>query len=67
MTLMIRVVNDPMTIAGRLRPVLLRLARVVRRRRRCHRYRSVVLAALSHALNAVLLDESERSFTYNVP
>jgi DNA-binding MarR family transcriptional regulator len=28
---MIRVVNDPMTIAGRLRPVLLRLARELRR------------------------------------
>ena len=31
MKLMIRVVNDPMTIAGRLRPVLLRLARELRR------------------------------------
>jgi DNA-binding MarR family transcriptional regulator len=28
---MIRVINDPMTIAGRLRPVLLRLARELRR------------------------------------
>ena len=28
---MIRVVNDPMTVAGRLRPVLLRLARELRR------------------------------------
>jgi DNA-binding MarR family transcriptional regulator len=28
---MVRVVNDPMTIAGRLRPVLLRLARELRR------------------------------------
>src|SRR5437764_11637714 len=28
---MIRVVNDPMTIAGRLRPILLRLARELRR------------------------------------
>src|SRR5437660_6353991 len=28
---MIRVVNDPMTIAGRLRPVLLKLARELRR------------------------------------
>ena len=28
---MIRVVNDPMTLAGRLRPVLLRLARELRR------------------------------------
>ena len=31
MKLMIRVVNDPMTVAGRLRPVLLRLARELRR------------------------------------
>ena len=31
MKLMIRVINDPMTIAGRLRPVLLRLARELRR------------------------------------
>ena len=31
MKLMIRVVNDPMTIAGRLRPVLLRLSRELRR------------------------------------
>jgi DNA-binding MarR family transcriptional regulator len=31
MRLMIRVVNDPMTLAGRLRPVLLRLARELRR------------------------------------
>ena len=31
MKLMIRVVNDPMTVAGKLRPVLLRLARELRR------------------------------------
>ncbi len=31
MRLMIRVVSDPMTLAGRLRPVLLRLARELRR------------------------------------
>jgi DNA-binding MarR family transcriptional regulator len=31
MKLMIRAVNDPMVIAGRLRPVLLRLARELRR------------------------------------